>query len=107
MRADDDAAGAAVASPASAPTLSPVATIVSLLPPRLLPPAAAADGPEPEYKADSEYPPWLFKVLDEKPLLEDYIMKGLENVPPAEMKMVQRMISKRGIKAGNNERRKD
>ena len=41
-----------------------------------------AEGPEPEYKPLSEYPEWLARIVDEKPLiLEDYIMRGLENTP--------------------------
>lgn len=39
-------------------------------------------------------------------MLEDYVMKGLENVPHGEMKMVVRMINKRRIKEGNDARRK-
>jgi hypothetical protein len=68
---------------------------------------AAAEGPEPEYKAESEYPPWVFSMIEEKPLLEDFIMKGLEKVPNEKMKMVFRMANKRQIKEGNNARRKD
>ncbi len=68
---------------------------------------SCADGAEPEYKAESEYPPWLFKLLEEKPLLEDYIMKGLENVPEQDMKMVFRMANKRRVKANNDRMRKE
>jgi hypothetical protein len=62
---------------------------------------------EPEYKADSEYPPWLFSLLDEKPMLEDYVMKGLEHVPNDEMKRVFRLANKRKIKEANDSRRKE
>lgn len=76
------------------------------------PPASAraaynAEGPEPEYQSDSAYPPWLFKLLEEKPILEDYIMMGLDKVPQEEMKRVYRMANKRRVKAGNDERRKE
>lgn len=66
----------------------------------------AADGAEPEYKDDKEYPEWVFKLLEEKPLLEDYVMKGLENVPRERMKSVFRMASKRKIKEANSAREK-
>jgi hypothetical protein len=65
-----------------------------------------ADGPEPEYKDDKEYPEWIWKLLDEKPLLEDFVMKGLENVPQDKRKTVFRMASKRKIKEGNASREK-
>jgi hypothetical protein len=67
---------------------------------------AIAEGGEPEYKPDDQYPEWLWTIAAEKPLVEDYIMKGLENVPHKEMKMVIRMINKRRIKDGNDSRRK-
>jgi hypothetical protein len=67
----------------------------------------AADGPEPEYKPDSEYPPWLFQLLEEKPVLEDYVMKGLEKVSDEKMKTVFRMANKRRIKSGNDALRKN
>jgi hypothetical protein len=68
--------------------------------------ASAADGAEPEYKDEKEYPEWLWKLLEDKPLLEDYVMKGLENVPQGRMKSVFRMASKRKIKEGNAAREK-
>ena len=62
---------------------------------------------EPVYKAEDQYPPWLFKLLDEKPILEDYVMKGLENVPTGEMKRVFRLANKRRIKEYNTAHRKE
>jgi hypothetical protein len=67
----------------------------------------SADGGEPEYKADDQYPPWLFKLIDEKPILEDYVMQGLENVPTGEMKRVFRIANKRRIKEYNTSIRKE
>ena len=64
------------------------------------------DGADPEYQADDKYPPWLFKLLDERPMLEDFIMKGLEKVPREEMKMVFRLANKRRIKEANDAKRK-
>lgn len=68
---------------------------------------ATADGPEPEYKPDSEYPPWVFGLLDEKPLLEDFIMRGMEKVPTDKMKTVFRMANKRRVKASNASMKKE
>ena len=65
------------------------------------------EGGEPEYKADSEYPAWVFRLLDEKPLLEDMLMKGLENVPADKAKLVLRGINKRKIKDRNKDSAKD
>jgi hypothetical protein len=67
----------------------------------------AKDGADPEYKPDSEYPPWLFALLEEKPLLEDYVMRGLEHVKGREMKTVARLANKKRILDGNNARRKE
>lgn len=69
--------------------------------------AHPADGPEPEYQPDSAYPPWVFKLLEEKPLLEDIVMKGMEKVPREQMKSVFRMANKRQIKEANTKRRKE
>jgi hypothetical protein len=48
----------------------------------------------------------VWKLLEDKPLLEDVVMKGLENVPQASMKSVFRMSSKRKIKEANAAREK-
>lgn len=60
------------------------------------------DGPEPEYQADTEYPPWLFELLADKPPVEDLMMKGVEKMTPEEMKVVIRTVSKRRIKDRNS-----
>ena len=75
--------------------------ILSIHPPHRLSLSLPPDGAEPEYKADSEYPPWVFSLLDEKPLLEDFVMNGLDKVPPPQMKLVFRMANKRRLKANN------
>jgi hypothetical protein len=59
------------------------------------------EGPEPEYKADSEYPPWVFKLLEEKPSPEEIVMRGLENVPDEHAKMVFKTANRKRIKARN------
>lgn len=81
--------------------------LVNASPSHLVFPRVHAEGNEPEYKADSEYPPWVFKLMEDKPLLEDIIMKGVEKVPEEKMQMVFRMASKRQIKADNASRRKE
>ncbi len=58
------------------------------------------EGPEPEYKPDSEYPAWVLKLADEKPIIEDVVMKGLENVPRDMIKTVFRAVS--AAKRGTN-----
>jgi len=65
------------------------------------------EGADPVYQADDKYPSWIYTLLEDKPILEDYIMKGLENAPPEKMKMVFRMANKRKIKAKNSENRKE
>ena len=66
-----------------------------------------SDGSEPEYKPISEYPEWLAKIVDDRPLiLEDYIMKGMENVPDDKVDQVFRTANKRRIKEANASKRK-
>jgi hypothetical protein len=64
------------------------------------------EGSEPEYKADSEYPPWIFKLLEERPVLDDLLLPGIEKMSPESMKRALRMVSKRRIKAANMARAK-
>ena len=52
------------------------------------------------------YPPWLFELLEDKPILADHLQKGLENVPAADLKSVIRQINRKRIKDGNDVRRK-
>lgn len=59
------------------------------------------EGPEPEYQPDSAYPPWLARLLDEKPLVEDVLMRGVENLTQPEMKLVIRATRKHRIKTSN------
>ena len=59
------------------------------------------EGDEPVYKNDSEYPPWLWTLLEEKPLLDDLLMKGVENLTQPELKRILRASSKRRIKLAN------
>jgi len=59
------------------------------------------EGKEPEYRPDNEYPAWLFEITKEKPLLEDLIMKGIENVPADKARAVLKEINKKRIKEHN------
>ena len=59
------------------------------------------EGPEPEYQPDRAYPPWLARLLDEKPLVEDVLMRGVENLTQPEMKLVIRATRKHRIKTSN------
>jgi hypothetical protein len=59
------------------------------------------EGDEPTYKPDAAYPPWLWGLLEEKPLIDDLLMKGVENLSQPELKTVLRASSKRRIKSAN------
>jgi hypothetical protein len=64
------------------------------------------EGEEPVYRKDEEYPPWLWALLEEKPLLDDLLMKGVENLTQPELKRILRATSKRRIKTSNTSREK-
>ena len=64
------------------------------------------DGVDPPLQAESEYPPWLFALLEDKPILADHLQKGLAHVPDSELKSVIRQINRKRIKDGNDLRRK-
>lgn len=68
---------------------------------KVIPVNIMKDGQDPEYKPDNEYPPWLFKLLEEKPVAEEIMMKGLENMNRSDMRQVLRSVSKKRIKAKN------
>ncbi len=61
------------------------------------------EGDEPVYRADAEYPPWLWALADEPPLLDDLLMKGVEKLTQPELRRVLRLTSKKRIKARNLE----
>ncbi len=92
---------------------------ISSLPSALFPPPApflpfnriiltAPAGTDPPLSAPDSgaYPPWLFELLDDKPILADHLQKGLENVAAADLKSVIRQINRKRIKDGNDVRRK-
>ena len=60
------------------------------------------EGGEPVYKPDSEYPPWVWQLLEEPPLPEDLLMMGVEHMSEKEMKYVKRAANKDRL-ATNNE----
>jgi hypothetical protein len=60
------------------------------------------EGDEPTYQPDAAYPPWLWTLLDEPPLLEDLAMKGVERLTQPELKRVIRLASKKKIKTRND-----
>lgn len=74
---------------------------------RQIPVNLSKEGPEPEYRPDAEYPPWLFALLEDQPTLDDHVMRGVEKVPADRMKRVIRLASKKAIKEGNDTRRKE
>jgi hypothetical protein len=60
------------------------------------------EGAEPTYQPDDAYPPWLWTLLDDPPLLEDLAMKGVEKLTQSELKRIIRLASKRRIKEKND-----
>jgi large subunit ribosomal protein L54 len=59
------------------------------------------EGADPELQPDAAYPEWVFRLTEDRPLLEDLVMRGLEHVEPKDMKRVFRVANKRRIKAAN------
>jgi len=44
------------------------------------------EGADPELQPDEAYPDWVFRLTEDRPLLEDLVMRGLEHVEPKDMK---------------------
>ena len=83
---------------ASAPAIVEKYDLTTQIPVNLL-----KEGDEPIYRPDESYPPWLWTLLEEPPLLDDLAMKGVENLTQPELKRVIRMASKKRIKTRNLE----
>jgi len=83
---------------ASAPAIVEKYDLTTQIPVNLL-----KEGDEPIYRPDESYPPWLWTLLEEPPLLDDLAMKGVEHLTQPELKRVIRMASKKRIKTRNLE----
>lgn len=59
------------------------------------------EGADPELKDESEYPEWLWEVLEEKPSLMDLALKGADKLTPEEAKLLISMVSTAAIKESN------
>ena len=59
------------------------------------------EGADPELQPDAAYPDWVFRLTEDRPLLEDLVMRGLEHVPEKDMKRVFRLANKQRIKLAN------
>ena len=61
---------------------------------------------DPEYKADEEYPEWLFHMLDDQPTLNDYAVQGIGTLEPHHQKRALRLFNRERVKVANDESRK-
>ena len=74
---------------AAAPTVAESYDLKTQIPVNLL-----KEGPEPTYKADKEYPEWLFKLLEDPPMAAELLMRGVEHMSQKELKTVRRRANK-------------
>ncbi|XP_043695641.1 54S ribosomal protein L37, mitochondrial-like [Telopea speciosissima] len=60
------------------------------------------DGADPKIMADSEYPDWLWHLLDKKPALSELRRKNVETLPYEELKRFVKLDNRARIKDNNS-----
>jgi hypothetical protein len=73
---------------------------------KVIPVNLSKEGPQPEYAPDAAYPPWLWRLLDEVPTVEDVLTAGVDGLTPREKRALAKRLRRRDIKAGNSVRGK-
>lgn len=65
------------------------------------------DGADPKVLADSEYPDWLWHLLDKRPALSELRRKDLESLPYDDLKRFVKLDTRARIKENNSIRAKN
>ncbi|KAK9740093.1 hypothetical protein RND81_03G010500 [Saponaria officinalis] len=65
------------------------------------------DGADPKILADSEYPDWLWHVLDKRPALSELQRKDAESLPYEDLKRFVKLDNRSRIKESNSVRAKN
>ncbi|KAH9622579.1 hypothetical protein KSS87_001766 [Heliosperma pusillum] len=65
------------------------------------------DGSDPKILADSEYPDWLWHILDKRPALSELQRKEAEALPFEDLKRFVKLDSRARIKDSNSVRAKN
>lgn len=58
-------------------------------------------GEDPKILADSEYPDWLFHLLDKRPMLSELKRKNVESLPYEDLKRFAKLDNRARIKENN------
>nr|KAJ0216144.1 hypothetical protein LSAT_V11C300105710 [Lactuca sativa] len=65
------------------------------------------EGTDPKILADSEYPEWLWHLLDKKPALSELRRKNIETLPYEDLKRFVKLDNRSRIKENNTTRAKN
>ncbi|CAK9167090.1 unnamed protein product [Ilex paraguariensis] len=65
------------------------------------------DGTDPKILADSEYPDWLWHLLDKRPALSELRRKNTETLPYEDLKRFVKLDNRARIKENNSVRAKN
>ncbi|KAL3526149.1 hypothetical protein ACH5RR_014521 [Cinchona calisaya] len=65
------------------------------------------DGVDPKILPDSEYPDWLFHLLDKRPALSELRRKDLETLPYEDLKRFVKLDNRARIKENNSMKAKN
>ncbi|KAK9090186.1 hypothetical protein Sjap_023363 [Stephania japonica] len=65
------------------------------------------DGTDPKVMADSEYPDWLWRLIDKKPALSELRRKDTESLPFEDLKRFVKLDNRARIKENNSVRAKN
>lgn len=60
------------------------------------------DGTDPKILPDSEYPDWLWGLLDKRPALSELSRKKIETLPYEDLKRFVKLDNRRSIKENNS-----